>query len=105
MDFGGLKDGAAGCGEPAEAAGFIETAYGAAGLFTEGNGSKGVEVVVEFIEIELRVECEETVALLSAAEAQKFQARAIEDDSNVKEFFAVDAGDDANDGIFKQVRF
>src|ERR1700722_11376993 len=61
--------------------------------------------MVEFFEIELRVKGEETIALPCAAEPQEFPAGAIEDDPDVEEFFAVDAGNDADDGIFKQVRF
>ena len=78
---------------------------GAAGLYAKGNGGEGVEVVVELFEIDLRVKRAETVALPGAAEPQKFQAGAIEDDTDVEKFFAVDTGNDADDSIFKQVRF
>jgi len=105
MDFGSLEDGTAGCGKPAEAAGHIEAADGATGLFAKGNGTKGMEVVIELFEIEFWIKGMQTVALLRAAQPQKFQAGAIENDSDVEKFFAVDAGDDADDGIFKQVRF
>src|SRR5580692_10635567 len=105
MDFGGLEDRAAGCGEPAKAAGHIEAADGAAGLFAGGDSCQGVEVVVQLFKIESRVKGEKAVALLGAAEPQKFQPGAIEDDSDVEELFAVDPGDDADDGIFKRVRF
>src|SRR5580692_9893535 len=58
---------------------------------------------LKFFEVEVGVKGEQAVAVICAAKPKEFNVRTIEDDPNVEELFAVDTGDDANDGIFKQV--
>ena len=52
MDFGSLKDGAAGCGEPPEAAGHVEAADRAREFFATGDGTEGMQVSPEFLQIQ-----------------------------------------------------
>jgi hypothetical protein len=103
VDAGGLQDRAAGGGKPAKPGGHIQSSDRSPFFTTAGNISKCVKVIFYFREIQGRGERQKTGGIQGIAQFEKFQVRAVEDDSYIEGFFPVYAGDNADNGVFKQV--
>jgi len=103
VNAGGLQDCAAGSSQPAKPGGHIQPSYRSSFLATAGDITKCAQVFFYFREVQGRGEGQQPRGVECIDQLQKFQLRAIENDAYIEEFFPVYSGNNADDGVFKQV--
>lgn len=101
MDGGDLDDGAARGDEPMEAFALGELGDGACGGIGDADAGEGFEVTADEGQVELRPEGAEAVIFDVDAGFEEAVLQAEDDDACVDKLFALDAGDDADDGVVK----
>ena len=99
MDRGNLDYGAAGRDQPVEAFAYGEQGDGACCGVALRDAFDGVELRIEFGEIELGPECLESRVIGVDKGVQVLTLQAEQDDAAVQELFAFDAGYDAYDAV------
>ena len=102
VDGGDLDDGAAGGDEPMEAFAQGEAGDGAGGGVCGADFGEGFEVFADEGNVEIGPEGVEARLVDVDAGFEELAREAEEDDAGVDELFALDAGDDAEDGVIKR---
>jgi hypothetical protein len=104
VDGRGLDDGAAGRGDPVEALALGELCDGASGGIALADAADGFKVFAGEVDVGFRPEGAKTgfVEVDAGCEIALFETEG--NDAGVDEFLALDAGDDAEDGVIKRGR-
>ena len=98
---GDLDDGAARGDEPVKALALGELGDGACCGIAGADAGEGFEVVADESEVELGPEGEEALLVDVDAGLEEALLEAEDEDAGVDKFFALDPGDDADDGVVK----
>jgi hypothetical protein len=101
VDGARLQDGAAGRGEPVEAFALGEAGDGSGGSVARADTGDGVEMLADEVGVRVGPESAQAFGVEIDAGVEIALFKTEDNHRSVNEFLALDAGDDAEDGVVK----